>query len=359
MKNGQIPDHWQLWLWIGIAALILAALARQSAIDTGGMSTFNANLVFGGIIALFGLLYLALHEFLTKKFGTLIVSGLESFFRWLGLKEGQPLQETAEPEPIPLTTEPIQQLAQPIEPPSPTETIESGIVKIETPTPKKIVIDYEGRREAAKRKQEEKAYKKEENVILYIGYTLSPLMDSKVVEKIINAVTEFIHAEGVPSFSEKDEIDLPDELTTTDMMHFGWNVAKPFKKYNLHTAYFLKQVFAQKFKDVEVCTIERKLPCHANQGIIKLDKDVEHFEIPTEDEEVNESTDTTTSKKTASKKATKTKSESKATEKKSKSTKSSKKSNSAMAAAFADMGLEPYCPGDNVLDVDDYNGSMW
>ena len=54
MKNGQIPDHWQLWLWIGIAALILAALARQSAIDTGGMSTFNANLVFGGIIALFG-----------------------------------------------------------------------------------------------------------------------------------------------------------------------------------------------------------------------------------------------------------------------------------------------------------------
>ena len=69
MKNGQIPDHWQLWLWIGIAALILAALARQSAIDTGGMSTFNANLVFGGIIVLFGLLYLALHEFFTKKFG--------------------------------------------------------------------------------------------------------------------------------------------------------------------------------------------------------------------------------------------------------------------------------------------------
>ena len=143
MKNGQIPDHWQLWLWIGIAALILAALTRQSAIDTGGMSTFNANLVFGGIIVLFGLLYLALHEFLTKKFGTLIVSGLETFFRWLGLKEAQPLQEITEPEPIPLPTEPIQQLAQPIEPPVPAETIESGFVKIETPTPKKIVIDYE------------------------------------------------------------------------------------------------------------------------------------------------------------------------------------------------------------------------
>ncbi len=240
MKNGQIPDHWQLWLWIGIAALILAALARQSAFDTGGMSTFNANLVFGGIIALFGLLYLALHEFLTKKFGTLIVSGLESFFRWLGLKEGQPLQEITEPEPIPLPTEPIQQLAQPIEPPAPAETIESGIVKIETPTPRKIVIDYEERKAQHKQKQEDRAYQKEENVIKYIGYTLAPLVELNVLNKIIDAVTAYIHAEGVPEFYDDEAIELPDTLTTMDMMHFGWNIAKPFKKPNPHTAHFLK-----------------------------------------------------------------------------------------------------------------------
>ena len=50
MKNGHIPEHWQLKLWIGLAALALAAVARQSAIDTGGMSSFNANLIFIGII---------------------------------------------------------------------------------------------------------------------------------------------------------------------------------------------------------------------------------------------------------------------------------------------------------------------
>lgn len=44
MKNGHLPDHWQIWLWIGIAALILAAVARQYAIDIRGMSGFNANL---------------------------------------------------------------------------------------------------------------------------------------------------------------------------------------------------------------------------------------------------------------------------------------------------------------------------
>lgn len=50
MKNGHLPDHWQIWLWIGIAALILAAVARQYAIDIRGMSGFNANLIFLGVL---------------------------------------------------------------------------------------------------------------------------------------------------------------------------------------------------------------------------------------------------------------------------------------------------------------------
>lgn len=64
-------------------------------------------------------------------------------------------------------------------------------------------------------------------------------------------------------------IRLPAELSTSDMMHFGWNIAKPFNKYNLHTAHFLKQAFPYTFKDVEVCTIERKLTCNGTQGKIK------------------------------------------------------------------------------------------
>lgn len=354
MKNGQIPDHWQLWLWIGIAALILAALARQSAIDTGSMSTFNANLVFGGIIALFGLLYLALHEFLTKKFGTLIVSGLETFFRWLGLKEGQPLQEISEPEPIPLPTEPIQQLAQPIEPPVPAETIESGIVKIETPTPKKIVIDYEERKAQHKQKQEDRAYQKEENVIKYIGYTLAPLVELNVLNKIIDAVTAYIHADGVPEFYDDEAIELPDTLTTMDMMHFGWNIAKPFKKPNPHTAHFLKQVFAQKFKDVEVCTIERKLKYQGSQGTIKINENVARFEIPSDGEDLDTDAETTTVKKTKTSKST--------PKKETKSKKSSNRANNlnpAMIAAYADMDIQPYNFGDNILEDDGYNDPMW
>ncbi len=95
---------------------------------------------------------------------------------------------------------------------------------------------------------------------------MSPFVDKDVVEKIINIVTEFIHTSGVPDFSEDIASRLPSELSTSNMMHFGRNIAKPFNKYNLHTAHFLKQAFSYTFKDVEVCTIKRKLTYNSTQG---------------------------------------------------------------------------------------------
>lgn len=353
MKNGQIPDHWQLWLWIGLAALILAALARQSAIDTAGISAFNANLIFGGIIVIFGLLYLALHGVLTQKLGMIIAEGFETIFKWLGLKQKEPaieVESTVEAVTLPIDevntedsiAEPtVEQIAQP----------SAEIVKIETPVPDKIVIDYGSRRDEAKKRHEERQKKKETNVIQYVGYTMSEFVKPEIVEKIIDRVTDFINCNGVPEYTEADAIDLPDDLTTTEMMHFGWNIAKPFKKYNLHIAHFLKGVFPNTFKDAEVCSIERKVSCNPQQGRIKINKDVENFVIPSSD---NVDVSQPEEQKVTEKKALKKKSEPKKTEKKSKSTKTSKKANSAMAAAFADMELEPYCLGDNILDDDCY-----
>ena len=83
MKNGHLPDHWQIWLWIGIAALILAAVARQYAIDIRGMSGFNANLIFLGVFVVFALLYLAFQEFISRTLGTALVKCFEKLFKWL------------------------------------------------------------------------------------------------------------------------------------------------------------------------------------------------------------------------------------------------------------------------------------
>lgn len=362
MKNGHLPDHWQIWLWIGLAALILSAVARQSTIDTGGMSSFNANLIFIGIIVAFVLLYLGFSDFFIKNFE----SAFQIVFKWLGFQERQPV-ELADTElsteslSIPedstvKPTEQIQQATTEVQVAEPTlETTQTGIVKIETPTPKKIVIDYEGRREQAKKRQEDRAYEKEANVILYVGYIMSPFVDKEVVEKIIDAVTEFIHTSGVTNFPEEAAIRLPDELSTTDMMHFGWNIAKPFKKYNLHTAHFLKQIFAHTFREVEVCTIERKLKYNGTQGKIKINENVDRFEIPDENSVVETTTEAATTKSIKVKEQPKPK-------KSTKPAKRLKRSMSAMELAMADMAdeLTPYNPGDSILEEPDrYDYNDW
>lgn len=348
MKNGHLPDHWQIWLWIGLAALILSAVARQYAIDIRGMSGFNANLIFLGVFVVFALLYLAFQEFLSHTLGTALVKCFEKLFKWLGLKQHEPdnIEPVSIPEKITETPPAPAQIQQP-QPTITTETVPQN--GIETPTPKKIVIDYEGRREEAKKRQEDRAYEKEANVILYVGYTMSPFVDKDVVEKIINVVTEFIHTSGVPDFSEDMAIRLPAELTTSDMMHFGWNIAKPFNKYNLHTAHFLKQAFPYTFKDVEVCTIERKLTCNATQGKIKIDKNVGSFKIPDENAEVETPTEDVTTKSVPKKQQSKPK-------KVSKSTKKPKRAMSAMEAAMMDMGIDPYNPGDEIVEEPDRYG---
>ena len=42
-------------------------------------------------------------------------------------------------------------------------------------------------------------------------------------------------------------------------MHFCWNIGKAFGKKRIHTATFIKQVFAHALRDIEISTIERTI----------------------------------------------------------------------------------------------------
>lgn len=42
-------------------------------------------------------------------------------------------------------------------------------------------------------------------------------------------------------------------------MHFGGNIGKTFGKKRIHTATFIKRVFAFVLHDLEISTIERKM----------------------------------------------------------------------------------------------------
>ncbi len=137
-----------------------------------------------------------------------------------------------------------------------------------------IVIDYGTTREQKKRKQEERVIALESKIVKYIGEIMSPYTTEQQLSKLIELSCEFIHTKLAPDFRDSDAVIVSEELSTTDLMHYGWNIAKPFGKPCGHTALFLKQIFPVAFRNTEVYTIEKKLRLNPMQGIIKIDKDI-------------------------------------------------------------------------------------
>ena len=61
-------------------------------------------------------------------------------------------------------------------------------------------------------------------------------------------------------------------LKSIDLMHFGWNIGKSFGKKRIHTATFIKRVFAHALRDIEVSTVERKMSHTESECKIFLNK---------------------------------------------------------------------------------------
>lgn len=125
-----------------------------------------------------------------------------------------------------------------------------------------------------KRKQDERIMALESKVVEYIGEIMSQYTTGQELSKLIDRSCEFIHMKLAPDFQESDAVTVSDELSTTDLMHYGWNIAKPFGKPCGHTALFLKQIFPVAFRNTEVYTIEKKLRHNPMQGRIKIDKTI-------------------------------------------------------------------------------------
>ena len=54
-------------------------------------------------------------------------------------------------------------------------------------------------------------------------------------------------------------VKVDSQLKSIDIMHFGWNIGKAFGIKRVHTATFIKKVFAYTLRDLEISTIERKM----------------------------------------------------------------------------------------------------
>lgn len=225
----QLSDNWQLWILMVSVFLALSAGARKMALDLE-WSEFNANIAFIVSFIAMSVIYLVFHDLSVK----ILQPMFECLFKRLGFKP------------------------------------RTDVVKRDD----MIVIDYGTTREQKKRKQEERVIALESKIVKYIGEIMSPYTTEQQLSKLIELSCEFIHTKLAPDFRDSDAVIVSEELSTTDLMHYGWNIAKPFGKPCGHTALFLKQIFPVAFRNTEVYTIEKKLRLNPMQGIIKIDKDI-------------------------------------------------------------------------------------
>lgn len=228
----QLSENWQLWILTASIFLALSAGARKIAIDLQ-WSEFNANILFIVSFIALSIVYLVFHELSVKLLQPLF----DKLFKKFGFK------------------------------PRPDNE----------PKDDRIVIDYGATREERIRKQEKRYMDLEGRVIRYVGDTMSPYMSDAALSKLVELCCEFFHMKLAPDFQESDALKISDELSTMDLMHFGWNIAKPFRKPCGHTALFLKQVFPDVFRNTEVFTIEKKLCLSPMQGKIKINRNVDMY----------------------------------------------------------------------------------
>lgn len=110
-----------------------------------------------------------------------------------------------------------------------------------------------------------------EKVISYTKQTMVAYMSEEDLNRLCTYVVEYSSGDTLQKISP---VKVDSQLKSIDIMHFGWNIGKAFGRKRIHTATFIKNVFAHALRDLEISTIERKMSHTESACYIKLNKEI-------------------------------------------------------------------------------------
>lgn len=110
-----------------------------------------------------------------------------------------------------------------------------------------------------------------EKVLNYTKQTMVAYMSEEDLNRLCAYIVEYSSGDTLQKISP---VKVDSQLKSIDIMHFGWNIGKAFGRKRIHTATFIKNVFAQVLCDLEISTIERKMSHTESACYIKLDKGI-------------------------------------------------------------------------------------
>ena len=264
--------------------IIIGVLARQTALHYG-WDKFSSYLILVVCSIVMGAIYFNLQ----MAFSQILSPAIEKCFMRFECyrnkivvveKYPEPIEEVVDIEPIApellVEVETTSDTPEEVSTPMSSETSEGEAKLPKEDAPPSIAepnqpSEYEVLRASAMAEKERASQEKLDKVISYTKRTLVSYLDEKSLHRLCGYVTEYYLSESQPKV---EPIKLCSQLKTIDAMHFGWNIGKAFGKPRLHTATFIKRVFAHTLRDVEISTIERKMSHTESEYKIKLDRKI-------------------------------------------------------------------------------------
>ena len=242
--NKKQTEYIALYLFVFGAILLFGVLARKFVL-VKGYDEFSATVAFFATVVVLSALYISLQMTLNE----LLLPRMEKFL--MRFPAFQKLEEVAVAADTPaIVAEPTEEIAVVETIPQPTE--------------------YEVLRANAIAEQQRASQAKLERVLDYTKQTMVAYMNEVELDRLCGYITEY----SLGDTPKVSPVSVDSELKSIDLMHFGWNIGKAFGKKRIHTATFIKNVFAYVLRDIEVSTIERKMSHTESECRIKLEGNI-------------------------------------------------------------------------------------
>lgn len=129
--------------------------------------------------------------------------------------------------------------------------------------------EYEVMRTNAIAEKNRAIQNKLEKVLNNTKQTMVAYMSEEDLNRLYAYVVEYSSGDTLQKISP---VKVDSQLKSIDIMHFGWNIGKAFGRKRVHTATFIKKVFANTLRDLEISTIERKMSHTESNCKINLNK---------------------------------------------------------------------------------------
>ena len=250
--NQKNIEHIALYSLVLVGTLVIGVLARQFVLSKG-VDDFSSSVTFFATV----IVLMAIYASLQTTFNQFLLPRMEAFlFRFSAfqkMKDNNNAVSVSED----LTIEDSSQATPNVIDPAPTteETISE---------PSK----YEVMRTNAIAEKNHAIQTKLEKVLNYTKQTMVAYMSEEDLNRLCTYVAEYSSGDTLQKISP---VKVDSQLKSIDIMHFGWNIGKAFSKKRIHTATFIKNVFAHTLRDLEISTIERKMSHTESVCCIKLD----------------------------------------------------------------------------------------